>query len=123
MVWPKPSRRLVAGHGIVPGHQEEKNMDYRLLAIPSLILFCAGACAQTATAPGASHPRLPGAEPQGHFQFADHHAPVSPWAGQLGQDAARALAIKHRAGGQTLVNYGPATPACKVDPTKPECAR
>ncbi|WP_426700688.1 hypothetical protein ACPPVV_15095 [Rhodanobacter sp. Col0626] len=97
-------------------------MDYRMLAVPSLILFCAGAFAQNAHEPGLAHSRLPGAETQGHFQFADHRAPASPLA-RLGQDAARAVTFKHRMSGNTLVNYGPPTPACKVDPTKPGCVR
>jgi hypothetical protein len=58
-------------------------MDYRMLVVPGLILFCAGAFAQNAQESGVAHSRLPGAETQGHFQFADHHAAISP-LGRLG---------------------------------------
>lgn len=97
-------------------------MRFRVLLAPLLLSFCVGAVAQTPPASGMSRaqPKLPGTEEQGHFQFKDQKA-ASPVLGRLGQSAARLVAEKHHMGGKTVVNYGPATAACKAGAAKSEC--
>ena len=96
-------------------------MDYRRPLAFVLILFGAGAYAQSTAKPDSLSSRLPGSEAQSHFQFEHHDSVASRWPANLGQSVARIIAHKHKMGGDTLVQYSPPSPECKVRPSKPEC--
>ena len=101
-------------------------MDHRTLPALLLSLFCAGACAQSAVAPVAQHPRLPGAAAGAvadkvQFHFKDGDSPGMHWARQMGQGVARVVAQDHKMTNHTLVQYGRPGVECKVSAMKPEC--
>jgi hypothetical protein len=76
--------------------------------------------------PGALHPQLPGGEKSGtaeqvHFHFRDGDQPVTQWMRGMGRGVAQVLANRHHMSDNTVVQYGPPSPACKAEPSKPEC--
>lgn len=101
-------------------------MNQRMLPALLLLLFCAGACAQSMVAPVVQHPRLPGGTDSSlagkvQFHFKDGDGPRARWARQMGQGVARVVAEQHRMTNHTLVQYGRPGVECKVSAMKPEC--
>ena len=101
-------------------------MDHRTLPALFLFLFCTGVCAQSAIAPVAQHPRVPGdtgswTTGKVQFHFKDGESPGAHWARQMGQGVARVVAQKHGMTNNALVQYGRPGVECKVSIMKPEC--
>lgn len=101
-------------------------MNRRMLLGLLLSLSSAGVCAQSAVAPTAGQPRLPGdadSAVAGHvpFHFKDGDSRETRWARQMGQGVARIVAQDHKMANRSFVQYGRPGEQCRISAMKPQC--